>query len=597
MTIMKLERLRRLGLSAVFAALLGMAVLAQVACTASRGIETARSEDVKTIEPQEPSASVEVVADGTEEVVTEPLTQETLYDILLAEIAGQRGRLDVSAPHYLQAALNSNDPRVAERAVQIATYAKEYEVALRASQHWLKLDASSVEARKVVTALALKLGDMDEVVRQLDYLISTATNHVEGFHLATAVLARHADNSEALAAMEKLAARYPDSPEARLGICRMALLADEVDRALVAVDEALQMQPGMAEAEILKAQVLVRQDKKPLAVELLARAVERQPDNVDLRFAYGRLLLDSGDIQGAKHQFGKVVELEPENNDALYSLALLELETQDIKAAKRHLRQLLEHGEKQQAVYYYLGYAEEQDGDSDAAADWYRQVEDGEYWTQSRLRLSMIMVKQGKLEEVRREMQALRRNNPENTVDFYLIEGQVLSDSDLDEAAFELYAEALVSHPDDEKLLYARALVAEKIDRLDIAEQDLQHILQNDPDNIRALNALGYTLADRTDRYKEALGYIEKAYAHKPDDPAIVDSMGWVHYRLGNLDKAQGYLQQAFDMTGDGEIGAHLGEVLWAQGDQEGARRIWKAAQEKDPDNPILREVVNRYLP
>jgi hypothetical protein len=195
MTIMEQKRLRRLGLPAVYAALLGMAVLAQVACTASRGIEATKPAAEKPVEPRKPSSKVEAVADSAEEPLHEPLTRELLYDILLAEIAGQRGRLDVSAPHYLQAALNSRDPRVAERAVQIATYAKEYKVALRASQHWLKLEPSSVEARKVVTALALKLGDMDEVVRQLDYLISTSTNHVEGFHLATAILARHADST------------------------------------------------------------------------------------------------------------------------------------------------------------------------------------------------------------------------------------------------------------------------------------------------------------------------------------------------------------------------------------------------------------------
>lgn len=579
------------------AVLLGMTVLTQVACTTAGGMAAARPQADQAIEPQEPSADVETAADSGGEAVTESLTQETLYDILLAEIAGQRGRLDVSAPHYLQAALDSNDPRVAERAVQIAAYAKEYQGALRAARHWLELDPSSVEARKVVTALALKLGDMDEVVAQLDYLVAHSGNQVEGFQLATAVLARHADKAVALDAMEQLASRYPDSPQARLAVSRLALHADEPERALDAVDAALQLQPDLADAMILKAQILVRQDRQIQATATLAQAVEHQPDNASLRFAYGRMLLESGDIQGAKYQFGKVVELEPGNNDAVFSLALLELETGDIKPAERHLKILLERGDKLQAVYYYLGYAAEEGGDDDAAVDWYRQVEEGDYWTQSRLHLARIMVKQGRLEDVRREIQALRRNNPENAIDFYMIEGQILSDSKLDNEAFKLYTEALLNHPDNEKLLYARALVAEKIDSLDIALQDLQHILNTDPDNVRALNALGYTLADRTDRYAEALVYIEKAYAQEPDDPAIMDSLGWVHYRLGNLDKAQEYLQQAFIQSGDGEIGAHLGEVLWVNGDQDAARRIWNEALEKDPDNPVLRKVIQRYQP
>jgi tetratricopeptide (TPR) repeat protein len=163
--------------------------------------------------------------------------------------------------------------------------------------------------------------------------------------------------------------------------------------------------------------------------------------------------------------------------------------------------------------------------------------------------------------------------------------------------AYALYAEALESNPQDEDLLYAQALVAEQLDRVDVAEQYMRQILEQDPDNVRTLNALGYTLADRTERYAEARQLIEKAYAQKPDDPAIIDSMGWVQYRLGNLEEARRYLQQAYDMTGDGEIGAHLGEVMWMQGDQAGARRVWQESLKSAPDNPVIKEVINRFTP
>ena len=525
------------------------------------------------------------------------LTQQVMFDILLGEIAGQRGRFDVSAPHYLQAALDTNDPRVAERAVQIATFSKEYKIALRAGRHWLMLDNTSLEARKVVTALALKLDDTDEVVTQLDYIITHSKDPHEGFHLATAILARHANKQVSLEVMEQLASRYPDNAEAWLGVSRMAILADELERALEAADQALRIQPDLYQAEVLRAQILIKQDKKEQALQALENAVGQQPDNADLRFAYGRLLLDSGDLEGARAQFQEVVGLEPGNADALFSLALLELETQQLKAAERHLKQLLEMGEKEQAVYYYLGYTAQERGDDEAAIEWYGKVEAGDYWTQSRLRMSNIMVKQGRLDDVRQEMQTLRRNNPENAVDFYLIEGQVLSDLVLYDDAYKLYTEALEHHPDNGDLLYARSLVAEKTDRIDLAEQDMRRILADDPDDARALNALGYTLADRTERYDEALVYIEKAYAHKPEDPAIIDSMGWVHYRLGNLDKAQEYLQQAYDMTGDSEIGAHLGEVMWMRGEHADARRVWQESLEKSPDNAVLKKVIKRFTP
>jgi tetratricopeptide (TPR) repeat protein len=551
-------------------------------------------------EPQAPAAATASPASPARAPAANPesLTDQTLFDILLGEIAAQRGQLDVSSTHYLEAAQHSNDPRVAERAVQIATFARQYEIALKAARRWLALDSGNVEARKVVTALALKVGDMDEVIAQLDHIITTSTDRQEGFHLATVILAQHTDKKAALRAMEKLAARFPNSVDAQLAVCRIAILAEDLNRAQTAVDRALQMQPGDPQALVLKAQILIRQDKKPQALKVLEEAVARQPQSADLHLAYGRMLLDAGNLKGAREQFRLVVKLTPGNTDAIYSLALLELETGQLDSAERHLKQLLNAEDKRQSVYYYLGYAAQEKGDNDAALEWFGKVDEGsEYWTQARLRVAKILAGEGKLDEVRKEMQTLRQDNPENAVEYYLVEGQVLSDLGKYQEAFDLYAEALESNPQDEDLLYAQALTAEQLDRVDVAEHYMREILKQDPDNVRTLNALGYTLADRTNRYAEAQKYIEKAYAQKPDDPAIIDSMGWVQYRLGHLQKARSYLQKAYDMTGDAEIGAHLGEVLWMLGDQAGARRVWQESLKTSPDDPVLKKIINRFKP
>jgi tetratricopeptide (TPR) repeat protein len=560
------------------------------ACAMPGGVQTGGGEADRT-ETQEKQA-VSAPAGPVE-----PLTRQLLYDILLGEISGQRGRFDVSVPHYLQAAMDSNDPRVAERAVTIATFAKDYAVAARAARRWIALDPDNLEARKVLTALALRMNETDEVVTQLEYLVNASADREAGFDLATAILARHADKKASLQAMERLVARYPESPEGLLGISRLAILGEDLTRALEAVEQVLEMRPGMPDAEILRAQILIEQDRKAEALQALERAVGRNPKDTELRFAYGHLLLDAGDQDGARQQLGRVVELDPTNANALYSLALLELEAKETMAAERHLKQLLEMGQKQQSVYYYLGYAAQERGNDAGAIEWYRKVEAGEYWTQARLRIGKLMAGQGRVEEMRAEMQALRRSSPENAVAIYLLEGQVLSDLGLHEDAYALYEQALADDPENEDLLYSRALVAEKIDRIDLAEEDMRRILANDPDNVRTLNALGYTLADRTDRYQEALQYIQKAYAQKPDDPAIIDSMGWVHFRLGKLNEARTYLQQAWDMTNDGEIGAHLGEVLWMQGEHDAARRIWEESRKNSPDNPVLKRVLDRFMP
>jgi tetratricopeptide (TPR) repeat protein len=536
-------------------------------------------------------------APAAPELPSQALTDDMMYNILLAEIAGQRGVMDVSVPHYLRAAQESRDPRVAERAMQIASFAKQYDVALQAAKRWVQLDGDNIEARKGLTALALQVGDMDEVVSQVDYLLSISTDPEEGYRLATAVLVHDTDKQAALGVMRRMVEHHPENAYAWMALCRMAVLAEELDQALEAADQALVYAPGLPAAIILKAQVLVRLDRKADATAVLRQAVAAHPYDADLHFAYGRMLLDGDELEQARVQFAEVVKLEPENIDGLYSLALLELETRQFKSGEKHLKQLLELNEREQNAYYYLGYAAREQGDDAAALAWYRKVESGDYWSQAQLRLAEILIKQDRLDEMQAHMQVLRQKNPAQADQFYLLEGQVLADAGLTQSAYDLYTTALVSSPDSEDLLYARALTAEKLGNLDAAEQDMRRILANDPDNVRTMNALGYTLADKTDRYEEALAYITSAYEKTPEDPAIIDSMGWVQYRLGNLDIARQYLQQAWEMTLDSEIGAHLGEVMWQQGEHDAARKVWEKASEIAPDNPVLQETIERFNP
>ncbi len=581
------DLLRQLVLTVLVAAIL-------VSCAISG--DKSQLQTVTAIEDERPPAAGVEVAQNTA-LPQQTLTDDMMFDILLAEIAGQRGEMNVSVPHYLQAALLAQDPRVAERAVQIASYAKEYQAAERAARRWVELDPDSVEARKALIALALHNGDRQEVITQLDYLLAISDDPEAGYSLATTILAHEADKGAALDAMEKLVAHNPENPYAWMALSRIAVAAEQMDKALQAVNKALAVSPDSDSAILLKAQILVRMDQKEKASRLLAEAVARHPENANLHFAYGRMLLDAEDLEGSREQFATVVKLEPNNPDGLYSLALLELETGQYKAGEKHLLRLIEIDEGVQNAYYYLGYAKLKQDDDKAALVWYRRVESGDYWSQAQLRIAEILVRQDDVDAMQRHMRILRQKDPAQSVTYYLLEGQVLSDAKLYREAFELYARALQASPDNVDLLYAHSLAAEQLGKLEIAERDMRRILEMDPDNVRTLNALGYTLADQTDRYEEALVYINRAYAQEPDDPAIIDSLGWVHYRLGNLDEAQDLLQRAWNMTQDSEIGAHLGEVMWVQGDHEGARKIWEASRQASPDNPVLLEVINRYNP
>ena len=578
--------IRRLGLALLMAVTL-------VSCAVSG--DKGRTQAVTAIHSDPPPAAGAAVVN--DEPPQQTLTDDLMFDILLAEIAGQRGAMETSVPHYLQAALSAQDPRVAERAVQIASFAKQYDAAERAAHRWVELDPDSIEARKALIALALHSGDSDEVITQLDHLLALTDDTEEGYSLATTILAREEDKEAALGAMEKLVAHNPDNPYAWMALSRVAVAAEQLDQALEAIDKALAVSPDLESAILVKAQILVRMERKAEATQLLADAVEKHPENTHLHFAYGRMLLDGEDLEGARAQFAMVVKLEPDNPDGLYSLALLELETGQYKAGEKHLKQLIELDEGVQNAYYYLGYAKLKQGNDTAALEWYSKVESGDYWSQAQLRVAEILVRQGNVDAMQSHMRVLRQKDPTQSVTYYLLEGQVLSDAELYKEAYDLYGEALQASPDNGDLLYAHSLAAERLGKLKIAERDMRRILELDPDNVRTLNALGYTLADRTDRYEEALVYINRAYEQKPDDPAIIDSLGWVHFRLGNLDEARRHLQRAWDLSKDSEIGAHLGEVMWAQGDREAARAIWETSRQSSPDNRMLLEVINRYTP
>ncbi len=576
-----------------------LVVLPLASCAVSGDQSSARQASAANLESEPPpAAGVDQAEPLPEQAPPEQtLTSDLMYDILLGEIAGQRGVMMISVPHYLQAAMDSRDPRVAERAVQIASYANAYDAAERAARRWVELDPDSIEARKALIALALHNKDHDEVINQLNYLLAISDDPEEGYSLATTILAREEDKARAMATMEQLVAHNPDNPYAWMALSRIAVTADDTDKALQSVDKALQTSPDLPSALLLKAQILVRMDRNDDARKLLAGAVKKHPDNTNLHFAYGRMLLDGEDLKGARAQFARVVELEPENPDGLYSLALLELETGQYKAGEGHLMQLLEIDPNIQNAYYYLGYSSLKQGDDQAALQWYGKVESGDYWSQAQLRIAEILVRNGNIDTMQNHMRLLRQKDPTQSVTYYLLEGQVLTDAGLNREAYDLYVEALQSSPDNADLLYAHSLAAEKLGKLDIAERNMRQILEQDPDNVRTLNALGYTLADRTTRYEEALGYINRAYAQEPDDPAIIDSLGWVHFRLGNYAQARQHLQRAWDMTQDGEIGAHLGEVMWVQGDHDEARAIWEASRKTAPDNPVLLEIINRYSP
>ena len=547
----------------------------------------------KPVEPTADTQATEAVPPGLEQ---EQLTSSLLYGMLLGEIAGQRGQLDVSGASYLEAARQSNDPRIAERALKISVYAKKPELALQAARRWVELAPANLEARQSLAVLALRTNNQQEALEQFEYLLRT--NRGEGsdpYQSLLALLAREPDQQRALKIMDKLVALRPDDPEAHFAFARLAVHAKNRELAVQQVERSLQLRPDWTQALILQAQINLEQGRGKLARQQLHAALQRKPDDGDLRLAYARLLVDLDDFDTARAEYRTLYKQQPDNGQVVYSLALLALEANRLDEAQDFFEKLVKLDYQTQQAYYYLGAIAEEQKNSSRALRWYQKVEQGDHWIEVQIRIARLEAKGDDVEAARERLRKLRLSQPAQAQRLFLVEGDILAQIGRHEDAYALYSQYLETQPDDPEILYARALTAEHLDRLDDAERDFRRVLQQDPDNARTLNALGYTLADRTERYQEALIYVQKAFAQTPDDPAVIDSMGWVLYRLGRLQEARDHLQKAFDMTGDGEIGAHLGEVMWAMGDKDAARAVWDKARREAPDNAVLKETLKRF--
>ncbi len=537
-----------------------------------------------------PAPAPAAAAAGEEEPPADPL----MYHILVGEIAGQRDALDVAVRHYLEAARLARDPRVAARATRIAVYARRQAGAIAAAERWVALAPGDLDARQTLAILYVRTGRTDDALAQLREVLKAGGERA--FDTVAAVLAREKDRERALAVMDRLRREAATRPEAHLAYARLALHAGKSEAALAAADEALHRRPAWTEALLVRARALVRLDRRDEALADLRRGAHARPKDWRLGLAYARMLVEARRFDEARAEFSRLNALRPDDPDVIHALGLLAIEARDWDAAVRYLGRLYAMGKRRDEAAYFLGSIFETRKRYDEALRWFGRVQRGEYRLDAQVRIARVRARKGDMAGARALLKAMRRQHPALAVRLFLAEGEILAEHKRHREALALYTRALAKLPDNPDLLYARALVAEKLDRLDLVEADLRRILAKDPDNVHALNALGYTLADRTDRYQEALRYIRRALELKPDNAAIIDSMGWVQYRLGNYELALKYLRRARELSNDPEIAAHLGEVLWVMGDRPAARQVWESALKESPESEILRRVLRRFL-
>lgn len=525
------------------------------------------------------------------------LSAEVLDYLMVAEIAGQRGKIDVAIANYVEAAKISQDPSVAERASRIAVFGRNDKAALDAATIWVKLAPKSAEAHQIVAAMLVRTGNINGALKHFErVLVLSDKGEQQTFMLITSLLGKERDKHIALDIMKRLLDKHKNSASAYYSYANLALLTKEYETANKAVDKALSLKNNWLEASILKVTILSRQGRNDEALSWLENTLKQYPDNYKLRMYLGRKLVDSKKFALAYDEFKKVYTAI-KNNDALYGMGLLANQMGKVELAKQHFESLAKVDGRKSAANFYLGQIAEKENEISKAIESYSKVHAGVYAFESHLRIIVLLGKQGKVAQAREQARTLDVTKPGEQVRLYVAEGEVLRENKMYTEALDIYTEGLSAIPDNLDLIYARALIYEKLNNVKAAVADLRTVVKLDPQNVQALNALGYTLVDKTDKLHEGMDYIKQAYQLQPTDPAIIDSMGWAYYRLGELDKAVTFLKRAFASFNDAEVAAHLGEVLWVRGDKDEAKKIWKNSLRETPKHDTLLNVMKRFLP
>jgi tetratricopeptide (TPR) repeat protein len=570
-------------------------------------------------------------ADADAKLPDNQLTSATLFKLMMSEIAAQRGATDASYATEFRLAKETRDPRIARRAVEFAVQTRQPAQAVEAARLWTELAPDSQLANDTFLTLLILSGRYDEAEPLLAAKIASAPSKSSALAQVYGLLAQGQRRPEAYALTRKLADSYPALPEAHLIVAQAAAAAGDRANAVSEARVAVKLQPDSEPATIMLAQF--QQFEAPKEADaVLSSYIARNPKSTTVRIAYARFLNGEKRFDDAAAQLSRVRRDAANNPETIYTLGLLAYQANRPKDSEAYFKHFIELsvGAKAKAAaaaaaipqsdddddasdtasdarpaegpgrgpnraYLYLAQIAEDQKDYPRALDWLSKVGEGPEYSMAHIRRALILARQGKIDVARAELHAMPTSTPAQRTEVTLAEAQMLRDADQNQAAFDLLAGAVEKTPDDAELLYDYGMTAEKVNRIDVLENAMRSVMKVRPDNAQAYNALGYTLADRNERLDEAKALIEKANALAPDDASILDSLGWVQYRLGNNSDAVANLQKAYKLRNDAEIAVHLGEVLWVSGKPTEAEKAWADAKAKEPQNETLKSTLTRF--
>ena len=538
------------------------------------------------------SSSLSVLADTKIAATTIPTittaTPEFVYKYLLGEVAGQRGDVVLASQLFLDLAKQTRDARLAERAARSAAFANQPGIALQAATLWAELDPNSVEAQQASSQMLIASGNLKQAKPHIEKLLAKEDTRANGFLYLPSLLATQKDKAEVLNAVKEFAKPYPKLPEAHFAIAQAAWAADKVDEAKKSLEAANKLRPGWEVAAQMQGQMLLKESPEK-AIAYYQDFLSKHTKANDVRMAYAKLLVSEKKYNEAKPEFVKLVETANSSPEIIAVVGILSLESNDYVMADKYFQQAISAGFKNpDQLHLYLGRSAERQKDDVKALSWYDKVQPGELYLDGRLAAANVIARSQNVDAAIKMLDEVNDLTPEQQLLVIQTEASMLNQAKREQEAFDMLQKATQNWPNAVEIIYDYAMSAERVGKLDVMEAELRKAMKVKPDFAAAYNALGYSFADRNIKLQEAKNLIETALTLQPGDHYMLDSLGWVHYRLGNLDKAAENLRKAYEVQADPEIAAHLGEVLWKQGKQEEAKKIWASALKEHPENPVL---------
>ena len=529
-----------------------------------------------------------------------PLTGNLMYRYLAAEIAFQRGDWESAFVTMESLVHQTHDPRLAQRGFEFAWLARQPEAALNAAKLWRALAPHSEEAMQNYLNAVVLTDELDEAqsVFERGLREEPAASRGSMIFQIQRLLAHAKDKDAAFKVLQAVLAPYPDLVETHLALAYGAYAKGDNQRAQEEAQTALKAKPDSQQAALILAQV---NPDREAAMKFLSHFIAAHPAAKELRIAYARGLVEQKRYKEAEHELAALLKSDPENLAVLYMLGILEAQTNDNKAAEHHLASFIdvlsnrpgEDHDATSALQLLSQFAEERK-DYEAALHWLDMIDAPDAHIGVEIRRAEIFARKGNLEGARKVLSDLTPEDRAQQIQIVAAEAQILREADHADEAMTVLDEGIKRFPDNTDLMYDYAMDAEKAGKLDVCEATLRRIIALSPENQQAYNALGYTFAERNMRLDEAYTLVQTALKLAPDDPFIIDSMGWVQFRLGRLKEAEELLRHAYSIRPDPEIAVHLGEVLWVKGQKADAHKLWREVGSKDPDNDALKSTLAR---